>query len=228
MVLLLFNGRPLALSDLEGYFDAILELWFPGSEGGNAAADLLYGTEEPGGRLSVSFPYSTGQCPIYYDHFSTGRWYEPDGYQSRFLSRYTDAPNAPLYPFGYGLHYAKVSIKDLKADRTEIGSDDTLTLTVTLQNESGCDTEELVQLYTRDLVGSTVRPVSELKAWKRVALKAYEEKEVTFEIREEMLRYYQKDLTYASEPGEFEAMAGLNSRDVLKLRFTLQEKEGTL
>ena len=225
IVLVLFNGRPLALSDIIDDCDAVLEAWFPGTAGGLSICDCLFGDYNPSGRLTVSFPYHVGQEPLYYSQFATGRPAKESSHSGRFVSRYLDSPNEALFPFGYGLSYHQTSYTDLTLDHTTLSKSDTEKLTiqvsVTVTNLSDISGTETVQLYIRDLVGSVVRPVLELKAFQQISLDAHETQTVQFTIHEEMLRYYTKDYTYQSEPGEFKVFVGPNSRDLLEARFTL-------
>ena len=210
MVLVLFNGRPMALSDVEPYTDALLEAWFPGIYGALAVTDLLFGDANPSGRLSVSMPYTTGQVPVYYSHGRTGRPCAP-GQRSRFTSRYLDAPNEPLYPFGYGLGYHKAVYGETKPDKTCMKSGETLTVSVTVRNDGDREGCETVQLYLHDCAAAVARPVKELKDFRRIVLKPGEEKTVQFTIDEEMLKYVHADCSYAAEAGTFEVMTGPDS-----------------
>lgn len=222
---MLFNGRPLALSDIINDCDAILEAWFPGTAGGLSICDCLFGDYNPSGRLTVSFPYHVGQEPLYYSQFATGRPAKESSHSGRFVSRYLDSPNEALFPFGYGLSYHKASYTNLTLDHTTLSKSDaekpTIQVSITVTNLSDISGTETVQLYIRDLVGSVVRPVLELKAFHQVTLDAHETQTVKFAINEEMLRYYTKDYTYQSEPGNFKVFVGPNSRDLLEASFTL-------
>lgn len=225
IVLVLFNGRPLALSDIIDDCDAVLEAWFPGTAGGLSICDCLFGDYNPSGRLTVSFPYHVGQEPLYYSQFATGRPVKESSHSGRFVSRYLDSPNEALFPFGYGLSYHKTSYTELTLDHTMLSKSDdekpAIQVSVTVTNLSDIAGTETVQLYIRDLVGSVVRPVLELKAFQQITLNAHETQTVQFSIHEEMLRYYTKNYTYQSEPGEFKIFVGPNSRDLLEASFTL-------
>lgn len=221
VVLVLFNGRPLALSDIEADCDAILEAWFPGTAGAAAITDLLFGDAAPSGRLTTSFPRCVGQEPLYYSQFSTGRPVVGSSHSGRFTSRYLDCPNTPLYPFGYGLGYHTAALTGLTLSGDTLRPGESLTAEATVQNQSDRPGVEVVQLYLRDLVGSVVRPVQELQGFEKIHLAPGESRTVRFTITEEMLRYYTRSMEYRSEPGEFEVMAGLNSAQVCRARFRL-------
>lgn len=221
IILVLFSGRPLALTDVKDDCDAILEAWFPGTAGGRSICDILFGDYNPSARLTVSFPWNVGQEPLYYAQFNTGRPMAGSSHSSRFTSRYLDSPNEALYPFGFGLSYHKAEYTDLALDRSTLAPGDKMTASVKVTNTGDIAGLETVQLYIRDLVGSVVRPVLELKGFRQISLDPGETKTVSFEITEEMLRFYTKDMTFASEPGDFEIYIGPNSRDLLKGTFTL-------
>ena len=220
IVMVLFNGRPLVLEGIENKVDAVLEVWFPGTEGARAILDVLFGDESPSGKLNMCFPEHEGQCPIYYNQYNTGR---PNIKNLRFESRYQDASIYPKYPFGYGLSYAKFEYQDLNLSSTILnrGKRDKITVFVTVKNCSNVDAKETVQLYIQDLFGSVVRPIKELKAFKKVLIKANEDKKIEFEITEEMLKFWNKDLKYVSENGEFKVYVGSNSKDCLGAKFQL-------
>lgn len=219
VVLVLFNGRPLALEDIEADCDAILEAWFPGTQGGPALADLLFGDAAPSGRLTVSFPYTVGQEPLYYNGFNTGRPAEGSGHSGRFVSRYLDCPNEAKYPFGYGLgyHTAVYSGLTLSADTLRPGG--TLSARVTVRNTGAAAGVEVVQLYLRDLVGSVARPVRELKDFRRITLQPGESRTVEFVIREAMLAFLDRNMEWTAEPGTFEVMIGPHCMETQKARF---------
>ena len=225
LALVVFGGRPLALSDVEKFADAILYVWQPGTEGGNAIANLIYGKANPCGKTVMSFPRSVGQCPIYYNHFSTARPKRkdiPSFYSDeRFRSGYDDEYNSPLYPFGYGLSYTKFEYSDLKLSAKKLNRGGKITANVKLKNVGKFGGYETVQWYLRDLFASVVRPVKELKGYERVFLKAGEEKIITFEITEETLKFYTDGGEFAAETGTFELFAGGNSEDCLKADFEL-------
>jgi len=201
VVVVLFNGRPL---DITGIMDApaILEAWFPGTEGAGAVVRLLTGEANPSGKLSMSIPYCTGQEPIYYSHLMTGRPKE-EGVMNRFVSGYLDVPTVPRYPFGYGLSYTEFSYGKIVADREVITKDQPVTVSVEVKNAGDTAGTETVQCYVRDLAGSVARPVKELKGFQRISLKPGEKQTVSFTISEEMLRFYNQKLEYESENGAF-------------------------
>ncbi|GGP07853.1 beta-glucosidase [Oceanobacillus neutriphilus] len=220
-VAVLFNGRPL---DLHGVFDktdAVLEAWFPGTEGGTAITEILYGDVNPSGKLSMSFPYSVGQVPVYYNHYNTGRPQGASDAQVRYVSQFLDIPNEPLFPFGYGLSYTTFSYQNMRLSAPGITPDDTLQVKITVKNTGKIAGDETVQLYVRDMVGEVVRPLKELKGFKKIHLKPQEEMDVTFELTEKQLRYYHSDLNYDSDNGKFEVYVGPNSKEVHTLSFTL-------
>lgn len=220
-VAVLFNGRPL---DLHGVFDktdAVLEAWFPGTEGGAAITEILYGDVNPSGKLSMSFPYSVGQVPVYYNHYNTGRPQGAPDAQVRYVSQFLDIPNEPLFPFGYGLSYTTYSYKNMRLSARSITPDDTLKVTITVKNTGKIAGDETVQLYVRDMVGEVVRPLKELKGFKKIHLQPEEETDVTFELTEKQLRYYHSDLIFDSDKGKFEVFVGPNSKEVHTLSFTL-------
>ena len=220
VVLVLSNGRPLTLSWEYENVDAIIEAWHGGVEAGDALADVLFGDYNPSGKLTTSFPRNVGQIPIYYNHKNTGR---PLIEGFKFTSKYLDVPNDPLFPFGFGLSYTNFEYSDFKLNLKEMNVNDKLVATVTVSNTGNFDGEEVVQLYIRDLVASVSRPVKELKGFKKIALKKGETKQVSFEISEDDLKFYKSDLSYGSEPGDFEIFVGGNSRDVLKESFNLKK-----
>ncbi|MBB6672111.1 beta-glucosidase BglX [Cohnella nanjingensis] len=221
MAAVLFNGRPLDLHGVADQADAVLEAWFPGSEGGAAVADLLYGAARPSGRLTMSFPYAVGQVPVYYNAYNTGRPKDAPDAQVRYVSQYLDIPNEPLYPFGYGLGYTSFAYGEAKLSAAEMSAETPLAVTVQVTNEGDAPGEEVVQLYVRDLAGEVVRPVKELKAFRKISLEPGETAQVTFELTEPQLRYYHADCTHASDAGAFLAYVGPNSRDAVGLAFRL-------
>ena len=213
VVVVLINGRPLDLTAISEA-DGILEAWFPGTEGGNAVANILFGDVNPSGRLSMSFPENVGQVPVYYNTENTGRPYEsaPD---EKYVSKYLDVSNYAKYPFGYGLSFAKVAYKGIALNKEAIdSSDETVEVTVTLHNQSEETTIETVQLYVRDLVGKTARPLKELKGFTQVVLAGNERKEITLSLAVKDLAYVHPDLTWSVDPGEFHIMVGPNSREL--------------
>ena len=221
-VVVLFNGRPLALKDIEPYCDAILEAWFPGTEGGHSICDILSGDYNPSGRLAVSFPYDVGQEPLFYSQFSTGRPASKN--VNRFTSRYIDCPNEAMYPFGFGLSYHSCIYSAPVISQKNMMPDEELTVQVDIQNISDCEGTETVQMYLRDKVGSVVRPILELKDFRQISLKPGEKQTVIFKISEEMLRFYRQDMTWGSEAGTFEVLTGPNSHELQKSEFQLCKK----
>ncbi len=216
VVLVLFTGRPLALKWENENVPAILNVWFGGSEAGYAIADVLFGDVNPSGKLTTTFPQSVGQLPMYYNHRNTGRPLEEGKWFSKFRSNYLDVSNDPVYPFGYGLSYTAFSYSDIKLSNTSLKGNQTLTASVTVTNSGTTTGKEVVQLYIRDVVGSVIRPVKELKGFQKIELKAGESKTVSFSITPNDLKFYNYDLKYDWESGEFEIMIGGNSRDVKK------------
>jgi beta-glucosidase len=214
VVLVLFTGRPLALKWENENVPAILNVWFGGSEAGYAVADVLFGDVNPSGKLSTTFPQNIGQVPLYYAHKNTGRPLADGKWFQKFRSNYLDVSNDPVYPFGYGLSYTNFSYSDLKFSNTSLKGNQTLTASVTVTNTGTRDGKEVVQLYIRDVVGSVTRPVKELKGFQKIDLKAGESKTVSFSISPDDLKFYNYDLKYDWEPGEFVIMIGGNSRDV--------------
>lgn len=222
IVVVLFNGRPLDLREISEKAKAILEVWLPGTEGGHAIVDALIGKVNPSGKLPMSFPYCVGQVPVYYNVCSTGRPNLP-GMKERFRSKYIDIPNETLYPFGYGLSYTEFSISPVELDKEIIKKDTSITAKVQVKNIGQCAGTQVVQLYICDVAASVVRPVKELKGFKKVELKPGEEATVEFVIDETMLRFLRADGTVGSEPGEFKVWIGDNSRTENEARFRLGE-----
>lgn len=222
VVSLVFSGRPLALKDVAENCDALLHCWFPGTEGGDGIADIVYGRVNPSARLSMTFPYSVGQCPIYYNQHSTGRPALTSSHSKRFTSRYIDIPNDPYYCFGYGLSYSEFEYSPITLDHHTMTKDSLIKASITVTNISDREGTETVQLYIRDLVGSVVRPIKELKGIQKVLLKPNETKTIEFVINNEMLEFIRKDYTYGSEPGEFELFIGHDSSTENKILFRLE------
>ncbi len=221
--LLLFNGRPLVLSDISETAPAILEMWYPGTEAGNAAANLLFGKANPCGKLSMSFPKASGQCPVYYNYYSTGRPKRAkDGVRENFVSNYIDCGNLPLYFFGQGLSYTQFEYQAMKLDADVMTKNAKLVASVKVKNVGDRAGKETVQLYLRDLVSSTVRPVQELCAFEKIHLAPGETKIVRFEITEEMLRFWNAENKYVSEPGEFTVSVGYANHMYHTLKFELK------
>ena len=222
VVLVLFTGRPLVLTWEEEHVPAILNVWFGGSEAAYAISDVLFGDVNPSGKLTATFPQNVGQIPLFYNHKNTGRPLQEGRWFEKFRSNYLDVSNEPLYPFGYGLSYTTFAYSDIHLSSTEMSADGKLTATVTVTNTGSRDGAEAVQLYIRDLVGSVTRPVKELKGFEKIFLKAGESRKVSFSITPELLKFYNYDLQFVCEPGDFDVMIGGNSRDVKKARFLLK------
>jgi len=219
IVLVLMNSRPLTLTWEDENIPAILETWFSGTESGNAVADVLVGNYNPAGRLTTTFPRNVGQIPLYYNHKNTGRPY--DGLSNeKFKSRYIDSSNDPLYPFGYGLSYTTFSYSPIKLNKATLAAGQTIQATIEVKNTGNFDGEEVVQLYLQDIYGSVTRPVKELKGFQKMFIKKGETKTVTFTLTEEMLKFYNSDLKFAAEKGDFNLYIGANSRDNQTSRFT--------
>jgi beta-glucosidase len=214
VVLVLFTGRPLALKWENENVPAILNVWFGGSEAGYAIADVLFGDVNPSGKLTTTFPQNVGQVPLFYKYKNTGRPLGEGKWFEKFRSNYLDVSNDPLYPFGYGLSYTTFSYSDVGLSSNSLRGNQTLTASVTVTNTGNADGKEVVQLYIRDVAGSVTRPVKELKGFQKVELKAGESKKVSFSITPEDLKFYNYDLKYDWEPGEFQIMIGGNSQHV--------------
>jgi len=214
IVLVLFTGRPLVLNQEKELADAILNVWFPGSEAGYAISDVLFGKVNPSGKLPMSFPRNVGQIPLYYNYKSTGRPEKDEDKFEKFKSVYLDVPNSPLYPFGYGLSYTTFNYSDVSLSSSKLQGNQTLKASVTLTNTGKYDGAEIVQLYIRDVVGSITRPIKELKGFQKIMLKAGESKTVTFDITPESLKFYNSDLKYDWESGDFQIKIGGNSSDL--------------
>lgn len=222
VVLVLFTGRPLVLNWEQEHVPAILNVWFGGSEAGPAIGDVLFGAVNPGGKLTMTFPKSVGQIPLYYAHKNTGRPLKEGKWFEKFRSNYLDVDNDALYPFGYGLSYTTFRFSDITLNRSSIGMDNELVASVTVTNTGDRAGSEVVQLYIRDLVGSVTRPVKELKGFEKIYLQPNESRTVRFTIAPEMLKFYNADLKFEAEPGDFDVMIGPDSRNVKTARFTLR------
>jgi beta-glucosidase len=216
VVVVLMNGRPLAIPKIAESATAILETWWLGTEAGNAIADVLFGAYNPSGKLPMTFPRSVGQVPVFYNYKNTGRPYDPN---SKWTSKYIDMPNAPQWPFGFGLSYTTFSYQEPKV-AVESGGN-LLTVTVSVTNTGKLAGEEVAQLYIRDLVGSVTRPVKELKGFQKIMLQPGETRELKFILTEKDLSFYRRDMTFGTEPGEYEIMVGGNSEEVKKVKVRL-------
>lgn len=202
VVTVLFNGRPLDIREVSELSKAVVEAWMPGTEGGHGIMDVLTGAYNPSGKLPMSFPYNVGQLPMSYNHYSSGRP-KPDGMRGDYTCRYLDAPNEPLYPFGYGLSYTSFDISPVALSSDKMKSGDKVTASVTVKNTGKYEGTETIQLYIRDVAASRVRPIKELKGFKHIELMSGEEKKVSFDIDDELLSFFRADGSFGSEPGKF-------------------------
>lgn len=210
---MLFNGRPLAIPEIAEHATAILEAWHPGVEAGNAILDILFGEANPSGKLTTSFPYTAGQCPVYYNHINTGR---PAG-KFKCTSKYLDVPAEPLYPFGYGLSYTTFVYRGMEAVQEKEG----IHASIMVKNTGERAGDEIVQCYIHDLVGRRVRPVQKLVDFQIVSLEADEERRVSFLIPFEKLRYYDDNTEFVVEGGTVDVMVGKSSRDYNSVRLEI-------
>jgi beta-glucosidase len=217
-VVVLINGRPLTVNWIFENVPAVLEAWMAGSESGNAIADLLYGDVDPGGKLPVTWPRTVGQVPIYYNHMNTGR---PPEANNRYTSKYLDVAWTPQFPFGYGLSYTRFRISNLQLAPQQIPVDGKLKVSVDVENVGTRAGDEVVQLYIRDVAASMTRPVKELKGFQRVTLRPGEKKRVEFVLAKEQLGFWNRDLQFVVEPGEFKLMVGSSSEDVIETSFVV-------
>lgn len=223
VVMLNFSGRPTVMTWESEHVPAIMNVWFPGSEAGDAIADVVFGDVCPSGKLTASMPYNEGQIPVYYNHFNTGRPKSPDATSfQQYRSNFIDAPNEPLYPFGFGLSYTDFTYGDFKLDKDVLKPGGSVTASVTVSNTGSRKGDEIVQFYIRDMKASVARPVKELKHFERISLAPGESKTVSFTITPENLKFYNSALEYVAEPGEFRVMAGPDSRRLRTLSFTLE------
>jgi beta-glucosidase len=218
VVMVLFTGRPLTIVEEDKKLPAILNVWFGGSEAGYAISDVLFGDVNPSGKLPVTFPRNVGQIPIYYSYKNTGRPLVGDEFQ-KFRSNYLDVSNTPLYPFGYGISYTKFDYSPVALSKSSLKGAEKLIARVTVTNSGKFAGEEVVQLYIRDIVASNTRPLKELKGFKKILLQPGESKEVSFEITTDLLKFYDHNLRYDWEPGEFTVFIGTNSRDTHSANF---------
>ena len=215
-VVVLVNGRPLSVGWIANNVPAILESWMGGSESGNAIADILFGDVNPGAKLPVTFPRSVGQVPMYYNYMNTGR---PPEAENRYTSKYFDMPWTPLFPFGHGLSYTKFKITNLQLSAPRIDANGKLTVSVDVENVGARAGDEVVQLYIRDPVATMTRPVKELKGFQRVSLQPGQKRRVEFVLDREHLGFWNREMRYVVEPGEFRVMVGSSSADVIEARF---------
>lgn len=215
-IVVLVNGRPLSIGWIVNSVPAILESWMGGTESGNAIADILFGDVNPSAKLPVTFPRSVGQVPIYYNYMNTGR---PPEAENRYTSKYIDSPWIPLFPFGFGLSYTTFKISNLQLSAPRIGMNGKLTVSVEVENTGKRAGDEVVQLYIRDLVASMTRPVKELKGFQRISLRPGEKRRVEFVLGHEHLGFWNREIRYVVEPGEFRVMVGSNSAEVIEAKF---------
>ncbi|MBI9066701.1 MAG: beta-glucosidase BglX [Salinivirgaceae bacterium] len=221
LAVVLFNGRPLTITELNKTAPAILETWFGGTQAGNGIADVLFGEVIPSGKLTMTFPREVGQIPIHYNVKNTGRPIDPKNPEYKYRSKYIDCPNEPLYPFGYGLSYTQFEYSNLTIDKPELSKSDTLHISIEVSNTGNYDGFEIVQLYTRDLVGSVTRPIKELKGFKKVFIPKGQKDTVTFKLTPRDLKFYNLKMKYVWEPGEFLLFVGPNSISGLSAEFRI-------
>jgi beta-glucosidase len=219
VIVVLMNGRPLTINWIAENSPAILETWFAGTQSGHAIADVLFGDANPGGKLPVSFPRSVGQEPFYYNHMNTGR---PPDARNKYTSKYLDVSWAPLYPFGYGLSYTQFRLSNMQISAKTIRPDGRLNVSVEVQNRGQRAGDEVVQLYIRDVAASVTRPVKELKGFQRITLRAGETRRIEFTLTPELLGFYNREMQFVVEPGEFQVMAGTSSADEHELQTTFE------
>ena len=220
LVLVLMNGRPLALVKEDQQADALLESWFAGTEGGHAIADVLFGDYNPSGKLPMSFPRSVGQIPTYYSHLNTGRPYNPEK-PNKYTSRYFDEANGPLYPFGYGLSYTTFSVSDVNMSSATMPRDGSVTASVQVTNTGNREGATVIQLYLQDVTASMSRPVKMLRGFKKVTLKPGETQTVSFPIDVDALKFWNQQMKYVAEPGKFNVFIGVDSARVKQSEFEL-------
>ncbi|MGI8733875.1 MAG: glycoside hydrolase family 3 N-terminal domain-containing protein [Pyrinomonadaceae bacterium] len=220
VVVVLMNGRPLSINWVAENVPSILETWFAGTQAGNAIADVLFGDVNPGGKLPVTFPRSVGQVPLYYNHKNTGR---PPDANNKYTSKYLDVPWTPLFPFGYGLSYTRFKFSNLQLSAQRIRPDGSLMATVELENVGQRPGDEVVQLYIRDVSASVTRPVKELKGFQRITLQPGEKKRVEFKLTSSHLGFYNREMRFVVEPGEFRVMVGPNSQDLIEAKFEVEK-----
>ncbi|MFN2512736.1 MAG: glycoside hydrolase family 3 N-terminal domain-containing protein [Pyrinomonadaceae bacterium] len=217
-IVVLMNGRPLTINWIAENTPAILETWFAGSQAGNSIADVLFGDVNPGGKLPVTFPRAVGQIPFYYNYLNTGR---PPDVKQKYTSKYLDVPWTPLFPFGHGLSYTQFKITNLQLSATRISANGKLTVTVDVENVGKRAGDEVVQLYVQDVVASMSRPVKELKGFERVTLGPGEKRRIEFALKPEQLGFYNRQMRFVVEPGDFKVMVGPNSQDLIEASFQL-------
>lgn len=222
VAVVLFNGRPLSISELDKMAPAILESWYGGTQAGNGIADILFGDVNPSGKLTMTFPMNVGQIPLFYNSKNTGRPINPQNPYEKWKSNYLDSPNTPLYPFGYGLSYTTFAYSDIRMNKNSFLENEKIVASVDITNSGNRDGEEIVQLYIHDLVGDVTRPVKELKGFKKVLVKKGETVTVTFSISSEELSYYHQNMNFTYDPGEFALYIGSNSVEERFVKFIVQ------
>ena len=222
VAVVMFNGRPLAIPVLDSVAPAILEAWFGGTEAGNGVADVLTGNYNPSGKLTMTFPRSVGQIPVFYNAKNTGRPVDPKHPDEKYKSRYIDEPNSPLYPFGYGLSYTSFSYSPITLNKTSFKKGEAIIASVDVKNTGNYDGEEVVQLYIRDKVGDVTRPLKELKGFRKIFLDKGQTTKVTFALTLDDLAYYHQDMHYGWDPGEFELFIGASSTTKNQISFTVK------
>jgi beta-glucosidase len=220
-IVVLMNGRPLTINWIAENAHSILETWFAGTQAGNAIADVLFGDVNPGGKLPLTFPRAVGQVPLYYNHMNTGR---PPDAGNKYTSKYLDVPWTPLYPFGYGLSYTQFRLTGLQLSAQRISPAGRLTVSVEVENTGKRQGDEVVQLYIRDVAASVTRPVKELKGFERITLRPGEKRRVSFTLAPEQLGFYNREMRFVVEPGEFKVMVGTDSASGLESSFEVAEK----
>lgn len=219
IILVVMAGRPLTLTDVHDKVAAILYTWHLGTMAGQAIAQTLFGDNNPSGKLTMTFPRSTGQIPVFYNMKNTGR---PFNEKNKYTSKYIDAPNSPLYPFGYGLSYTSFSYDDFRLNTSVMSGDQSIEAKVTVKNIGDVAGEEIVQWYIQDIVGSVTRPVKELKGFEKIALVPGASREVTFTIDQNDLIFYARDKTWKSEPGDFKLFVGTHAQSLMEVNFELK------
>ena len=219
VIVVLMSGRPLAIPWIAEHASAVLEAWWLGTEAGNALSDVLFGDYNPSAKLPMTFPRSVGQVPIFYNEKNTGRPYDPN---SKWTSKYLDMPNSPQYAFGFGLSYTTFGYSEPQASKTTFKKGENLQVTVTVTNTGKREGEEVVQLYVHDLVGSVTRPMLELKAFQKIPLAAGASKNLTFTLTDKDLSFFRRDMTFGSEPGEFDILVGGSSDNLKKVKVRLE------
>jgi beta-glucosidase len=221
VVVLVNSGRPLVLTEIADLSNAMVQCWILGTETGNAVADVLVGDYNPSGKTVMSFPYAVGQIPVYYNHFNTNRP-APDSGDRSWKSRYRDIPNEPLYPFGYGLSYTRFDYSGLQLSSDQMTKSGQVTVSINVKNSGQIAGEEVVQLYIRDMTASIVRPVKELKGFRKISLQAGESKQVKFVLTGKDLSFYNAQGTAQLEAGKYIFFVGGDSKNTLSANFELK------